>query len=144
MNMKHGLAVIVLGTAMGVVGCKKEEATTPAPTPPTSATPAPAAPTTAPVAGPATLITETAKVDLTAVKAATEEKIAKAKQFLAQANSYITDKKLEQADEILKQVEAMGDSLPETLRQDIKQARTLLNAAKNAAIIPNNLPSLNK
>lgn len=130
-----GASLLIGG--LGLVGCKKEETTTPSQpaTPPVrTTTPTLAAPATQPAV-------QVPKVDIAPAVADIQ---AKATSLLEQAQNYIKENKYDLADKALSEVEAMGDSLTPTLKSRVGELRAMLKVAKTSTLSPESLPSLNK
>lgn len=124
--MKSVLAVTI--AAMMVVcflaaGCKKDE-----PAPPAKPTPTPA-PTEVPSVAPSTMPTIPASMPATKVDSA----VTDAQTSLDKIAALIKDGKLDDADTMLKALEANMSTLPAAVQDKVKAARTALDAARKAS-----------
>lgn len=73
------------------------------------------------------------KIDPAAIKQKAEELVNDAKAKLDQVKSLVSETKLDQAEEILKKVEAIKDKLPADIQKLVDQGRSALDTARKAA-----------
>lgn len=148
MLKSNALRVLALGGVM-VLGCKDDTKTPTAPpaTPPTpQATTPPAVPE---LPGPSTrpTVPEVAVPAIPAVPATvpsaspTDAPSADAQSMLDKVEAAIKDKKWDDADSLLKKLEAMKDKLPADMQTKLGTLRTAIDAGKNLKL-PGGLPGL--
>lgn len=116
------LAASVVGLTV-LSGCGKDEA---APTKPVTPPPATPAATPAPTAAP------TAQQATDQAKSVSTAMTTEAQKLIADATTYIKDKKFDLAEQAVKKLEDMKPQLPAEYGPKIDQLRTMLNTAKSA------------
>lgn len=111
--MSRVLALVCLGLALSLSACeKKKEAPK------------------VPASGDKTAMP---KVDTAVIQQKAEELVADAKAKLEQVKSLVSEKKLDEADAILKKLEALKGKLPADIQKLVEQSRSALDTAKKAA-----------
>jgi len=118
--MIRRFAIVFLIAAGLMVGCdsKKEEPAAPAQP---SGTPA------------VDQVTKDITKAVDTAKNAAQDLVASAEKRIQEALQYVKENKLDAADKILKELEAVRNSLPEAVQKQLTQARTALDAARKAA-----------
>lgn len=129
MNKCVVIAAALAVSAFGIVGCDKEAEK--------PATPA------APANGTANQVDNAARDGVDAAVGAVDAVKAQADGLIKQAQEYIAAKKFDDAQNVIDQLKALSDKLPDDYKARIEQLVNAFNTAKAAAgNLPANVPGL--